>query len=120
MTLKTNTATDFRAITVDMAEVRPDQRAGDPVSTGATELAAIGGADVGIWEMTVGAMRDVEADEFFVVLSGTATVEFDDGSPALHLSAGSVARLSAGAATRWTVTETLRKVYVTPATPAPA
>lgn len=114
MILDDNTADDSRTVTVDLAEVRADQRVGDPVHTGSAVLAAIAGAEVGIWEMTVGAMRDIEADEFFVVLSGSATVEFDDGTPALHLRPGSVARLSQGAHTRWTVTETLRKIYVVP------
>jgi uncharacterized cupin superfamily protein len=58
-------------------------------------------------------MRDVEAEELFVVLSGAATVEFDDDSPALALGAGDVVRLTKGARTVWTVTETLRKVYLT-------
>ena len=43
--------------------------AGDP-STGVAELGRFGGLDVGIWEMTPGVMRDVEAEEVFVVLSG--------------------------------------------------
>jgi uncharacterized cupin superfamily protein len=63
--------------------------------------------------MTPGTMSDVEADEVFVVLSGSATVEFGDDTPALQLGAGDVARLAAGAETVWTVTETLRKVYLT-------
>ena len=46
--------------------------------------------------MTPGVMRDVEAEELFVVLSGAATVEFDDDSPALTLGAGDVVRLAKG------------------------
>jgi mannose-6-phosphate isomerase-like protein (cupin superfamily) len=34
--------------------------------------------------MTPGTMTDTEADELFVVLSGSATVEFADGRPALN------------------------------------
>jgi uncharacterized cupin superfamily protein len=45
------------------------------------------------------------------VLSGSATVEFQDGRK-LTLEPGAVARLHAGQKTIWTVTETLRKVYV--------
>jgi hypothetical protein len=64
----------------------------------------------GIWEITPGVVADVEADELFVVLSGRATIEFADG-PTLEVGPGSVAVLPAGAVTRWTVHETLRKVY---------
>ena len=67
----------------------------------------------GVWEHTPGVSTDVESDELFVVLVGAATVEFDDGHPPLVLSAGTIARLSSGMRTTWTVTETLRKVYWT-------
>lgn len=86
--------------------------AGDP-STGVATLTELGGLQIGVWEMTVGTMTDVEAEEVFVVLSGAATVEFADGTPALQLGAGDVCRLAAGAQTTWTVTETLRKIYLT-------
>ena len=84
---------------------------GEPRS-GAVELGTLGGCAVGVWEITPGVSTDVEADELFVVLSGRAVVEFDDGSAALHLQAGSVARLRGGSRTTWTVSETLRKVYI--------
>jgi uncharacterized cupin superfamily protein len=64
----------------------------------------------GIWEMTPGVMTDTEVDECFVVVSGRATVEFEDGT-VLQLGAGDVGVLAEGARTRWTVSETLRKVY---------
>lgn len=81
---------------------------GDP-ATGYVELSDA----IGVWEMTPGAMSDVEADEVFVVLSGDATVEFvDPALPAIELRPGSVVRLTAGMSTVWTVRDTLRKVYV--------
>lgn len=64
----------------------------------------------GVWQITPGVVTDVEADEVFVVLSGRATIEFQDG-PTLEVGPGDVAVLPEGAATRWTVHETLRKVY---------
>lgn len=70
-------------------------------------------SEIGVWEMTVGAMRDTEIDEVFVVIAGDATVEFV--SPALdavELAPGAVVRLSAGMQTVWTVRETLRKIYL--------
>lgn len=71
-----------------------------------------GGLAVGIWEMTPGVMRDVESDEVFVVLSGSAAVEFEDGTAPLLLGSGDVVQLAAGTRTVWRVTETLRKVYL--------
>jgi uncharacterized cupin superfamily protein len=52
----------------------------------------------------------VEADEVFVVLSGRATIEVENG-PTLEVGPGDVAVLPEGTVTRWTVHETLRKVY---------
>lgn len=81
-------------------------------TTGAAIVTEFDGLEIGVWETSVGVMTDVEADEVFVVLSGAATVEFDDGTTALTLRAGDVVRLAAGTPTVWTVTETLRKVYL--------
>lgn len=87
-------------------------------STAMTTLVEYPGAEIGLWQMTPGVMTDIEADEVFVVLSGSATVvvEPDDVSArrTLHLVPGSVVRLTAGMRTTWTVTETLRKLYVAP------
>ncbi|TNC47081.1 cupin domain-containing protein [Mumia zhuanghuii] len=80
-------------------------------STASTELAALDGASVGLWEITAGTVRDTEIDEVFVVLSGDATVRFEDGS-ALELGPGVAVRLYAGDRTVWEVRETLRKVYL--------
>ena len=98
--------------------VASDQVVAGAPTTGWAELGSTAdGAEVGVWEMKPGAMSDVEADEVFVVISGRATVAFADGRPTISLEPGSVVRLDAGAETVWTVTETLRKVYVTPAAP---
>ncbi len=80
-------------------------------TTAVHALAELGEVEVGIWEMTRGAARDTEVDEVFVVLAGAGRVEFEDGE-VLDLRAGTAVRLAAGERTRWTVTETLRKVYV--------
>ncbi|WP_179474421.1 cupin domain-containing protein [Mycolicibacterium vinylchloridicum] len=93
--------------------VPADQSLGGEPHTGTAELGQFGGLEIGVWEMTPGVMRDVEAEEVFVVLSGAATVGFEDGGPPLTLSAGDVVRLTKGTRTVWTVTETLRKVYLT-------
>ena len=68
---------------------------------------------VGIWEMAPGVDEDVEDDEIFVVLAGAGTVEFlEPELPTITLRHGSVVRLTEGMRTRWTVTETLRKIWI--------
>ncbi|MFD0318574.1 cupin domain-containing protein [Streptomyces flavalbus] len=64
----------------------------------------------GIWQITPGVVTDVEADELFVVVSGSATVEVE-GGPTLRVGPGDMAVLRAGDRTTWTVHETLRKAY---------
>ncbi|WAY20853.1 cupin domain-containing protein [Mycolicibacterium fortuitum] len=81
-------------------------------TTGHRELASLSDMSIGVWEHTPGVSRDVESDEVFVVLTGDATVAFDDGSPAIDLRPGSLARLYTGQRTTWTVRQTLRKVYI--------
>lgn len=83
---------------------------GDP-TVATVPLGAVGELEVGLWEITAGVVRDTEVDEIFVVLSGAGRVEFDDGE-VVPLSPGVVVRLSGGERTTWTVTETLRKIYV--------
>lgn len=111
--MKPNSLVHAAQLFVEHEPVTPDQVAGGQPRTGVGQLGKFGDLEVGIWEMTPGVMTDVEADEVFVVLSGSATVEFADGSPTLHLAPGDVVRLAEGAETVWTVTETLRKVYLT-------
>lgn len=64
----------------------------------------------GVWEITPGVVTDIEADELFVVLCGRATIVFAGGET-LEVGPGDVVVLPEGAVTRWTVHETLRKVY---------
>jgi uncharacterized cupin superfamily protein len=87
-------------------------RAGAP-STAAIALTTLGDVEVGVWEMTPGTATDTESDEVFVVLSGRATIAFTSPElPPVEVGPGAVMRLAAGMRTVWTVTETLRKVYV--------
>ena len=64
----------------------------------------------GVWQHTPGVSTDVEVDEIFVVVSGRATIEVQ-GGPTLEVGPGDVGVLASGARTRWTVHETLRKVF---------
>ena len=86
--------------------------AGAPTASLA-ELAELGGLEIGVWEITPGTVTDVEADEVFVVLSGSATVTFEADGSTIELGPGTAVRLVAGERTTWVVRETLRKVYVT-------
>ena len=99
--------------TLDHEAVPADQLVSGHPHTGIVELGKFGGLEVGIWEMTPGVMRDVESEEIFVVLAGSALIEFDDGTAPLTVRTGDVVRLAAGARTVWTVAETIRKVYLT-------
>lgn len=110
--MQLNAVVHAAAVDLPHERVAAQQSVSGAPETGSTALGNFGACEIGIWEMTPGVMTDVEADEVFVVLTGAATVEFTDGSPALQLGAGDVVRLAAGTETVWTVTETLRKVYL--------
>jgi uncharacterized cupin superfamily protein len=71
-----------------------------------------GGATLttGVWRCTEGTVTDVEADETFLVLSGRATIEHEGTGH--EVGPGDVYILPAGAETRWTVHETITKVFV--------
>lgn len=81
-------------------------------TTGSVELGSFACRTYGVWEMSPGAMSDVEVDELFVVVAGAGRVEFADGSATVELAPGSVGRFDAGTRTVWTVSETLRKIYL--------
>ncbi|OKH64289.1 cupin domain-containing protein [Mycolicibacterium goodii] len=108
-----NSAVDSTAVELEHQPVPADQSVSGAPQTAALALDEFDGLEIGVWEMTPGVMSDVEADEVFVVVAGSGSVEFADGSPTLHLGPGTVCRLKAGTSTVWTVTETLRKVYLT-------
>ena len=84
---------------------------GDP-TTSILEIEA-SGLDIGLWEHSTGASSDIEVDEIFVILSGSAEIEFKDG-PTLIVGPGDVVQLQAGDQTTWNVKEPLRKFWVTP------
>ena len=115
--LAAGAVTDAAALPLTHEPVPHDQVvAGAPTSAYAElDVSPDGSRELGVWEMTPGAVRDVEADEVFLVITGRATVEFvDPALPPIELAPGSVVRLDAGMRTVWTVHETLRKLYVTP------
>ena len=113
--LDPGTIAEAASIVLEHLPVEAEQVVSGSPTTGHLVLDDDGERTVGVWEMTVGAMRDVEADEVFVVLTGAATVEFEHphASP-IVLAPGAVVRLESGMRTIWTVRQTLRKVYVSP------
>ncbi|KAB7743001.1 DUF861 domain-containing protein [Nostocoides sp. F2B08] len=109
-------STSSRLLAADVARCRlthrPDPRVVHGTPTTANRvLGMVGDVEVGVWEITEGAVRDTEVDEIFVVLSGTGRVEFENGE-AVDLAPGVVVRLHAGEQTTWTITNTLRKIWV--------
>ncbi|WES62978.1 cupin domain-containing protein [Microbacter sp. GSS18] len=93
--------------------VPADQIVAGAPATGYAALDDGEGREIGVWEMTVGAMSDTEVDEVFVVLTGSATIEFvSPAQPPIELRPGSVVRLDDGMQTVWTVRETLRKIFI--------
>jgi uncharacterized protein len=73
-------------------------------------LHADDGVERGVWQITPGVVTDEEADELFVVISGRATIDVEGGET-LEIGPGDAVVLGSGWRTRWTVHETLRKVY---------
>jgi len=110
--LLANHCVDAGAMTLDYQDLPPERRIAGAPRVGTAVLGQAGDRTVGVWEIEPSVSSDVEVDEFFVVLKGEAVVSFADGSPDLALRPGTVARLAAGAATTWAVTETLRKIYI--------
>lgn len=103
-----------RELELSYEPVEPSQRVEGNPQTGLWEAEPDG--QWGVWEMTPGAMSDVEVDEYFVVISGSGTLERTIGGEpeVVELSPGVVCRLNAGEDTIWRVSEALRKVYWLP------
>ncbi|MFB7509973.1 cupin domain-containing protein, partial [Streptomyces broussonetiae] len=78
---------------------------GNPEVTGKVVWESPDGKQIrGIWQITPGVVTDTEADELFVVISGSATIEVE-GGPTLTVGPGDMAVLRAGDRTTWTVHE---------------
>ncbi len=113
--LAPGTMTDAASVVLVHGPVPSGQVVAGTPTTGHVVLDDDGTRAVGVWEMSVGAMRDIEADEVFLVLAGAATVEFEHPmADPIALAPGSVVRLRAGMRTIWTVQQPLRKLYVAP------
>lgn len=102
---------DVNAAQLQTDELDPADIVSGAPEASSVELATLGGAEIGIWQLTEGQVTDTEVDEVFVVLSGRGRVELEDGS-VVQLAPGTAVRLRAGERTTWTIQETLRKIYV--------
>jgi uncharacterized cupin superfamily protein len=103
--------TDVRTASLEPYDLEPDEVVSGTPTTAELTVTTVGDAEVGIWEITPGTVRDVEKDEAFVVLDGDATIRFAGGE-SVELGPGSLVRLHAGEQTEWEIRSTLRKVYV--------
>jgi uncharacterized protein len=106
------TVVDVAALELERDELPEEQVvAGTPeVRSRVLDASRDGRIERGVWEITPGVVTDVEADELFVVVTGRATIEVE-GGPTLEVGPGDAVVLQPGWRTRWTVHETLRKVY---------
>gem|GEM_PF-2084610 len=100
-------------VNVPYAELAPEPLDPEQIVSGAPEVtgkvvweSADGRQVRGIWQITPGVVTDTEADELFVVVSGSATIEVE-GGPTLTVGPGDMAVLREGDRTTWTVHETL-------------
>ena len=110
--------TDAPGLALEHQPVPADQVVAGSPTTAYRALDRTAAGEIGVWEMSVGTMWDIEVDEVFVVVSGSATLAFD-ADPAtgavrepIELAPGAVVRLEAGMRTVWTVREPLRKVFI--------
>lgn len=106
---------DTRLLELVHDDVPADQATAGRPRTGSVPLGSVGTARFGVWELTAGAMRDIEVNEVFVVVDGEATVVLLDGDvevSKIRLRPGILCRLAAGSSTRWDVPDVLRKVYL--------
>ncbi|GAA2134555.1 cupin domain-containing protein [Nocardioides bigeumensis] len=102
---------DVGTVALEAYDLEADDVLGGTPKTAELTVTALGGVEVGIWEITPGTVKDVEKDEAFVVLTGEGTITFASGE-VVELSPGSLVRLHAGEETVWEVRSTIRKVYV--------
>ncbi|MDI5973944.1 cupin domain-containing protein [Streptomyces sp. SL13] len=105
------------AVSVPDLALTPDPLDPGQIVSGTPEVSSTvlwtapdGGWEHGVWQITPGIVTDTEADELFTVVSGRATITFQDGR-VIEAGPGDACVLAAGDRTTWTVHETLRKVY---------
>ena len=83
---------------------------GTPVTADLTLATGRAEETAGLWSCTPGSFSDVEVRESFLVLSGRATLRYEDGTEH-ELGPGVVHEFAGGERTVWTVHEKLTKAY---------
>lgn len=91
--------------------LEPDQiLAGEAATADLTLATGAGEESAGLWSCTPGSFGDVEVRESFLVISGQATIAYEDGAT-YDLRPGTVHEFAGGERTVWTVHEKLVKAY---------
>ncbi|MDO8392496.1 MAG: cupin domain-containing protein [Actinomycetota bacterium] len=99
-------------IEVEMIGLPEEDVVAGPAAEGWKVLHQWRGIDIGVHSFAGGAAYYEDTDQVFVILAGSATVTWPDGSM-LDVGAGDVVALKAtGSKLKWTIHETLRKVYL--------
>ena len=92
-------------------ELDPSQIvSGTPETSELTLAESDDGQVSGLWSCTPGTVTDTEVEESFLVITGKATLTYDDGRE-FQLEPGVTHRFQGGEKTTWTVEETLLKAY---------
>ena len=94
------------------APINPKLALTDGVTSAVAAMDTEGDMEVGVWEHSVGDSTDIEVEEVFIVISGKGRVTCDQGG-VIELSPGTVGILPSGSRTTLSITEPLRKVWVT-------
>ena len=92
-------------------ELDPSQiLAGDPATSELTLAESEDGQISGLWRCTPGVVTDTEVEESFLVITGRATLTYEDGRT-FELKPGVTHRFEGGENTTWSVEETILKAY---------
>jgi uncharacterized cupin superfamily protein len=106
----------FSALSADITTepVPADQKISGEPETGTLVLGTWHDKEVGVWDMTVGEIHDVEVDEICIIIAGLGEVERTLHGETLVqlLQPGVVVKLHDQEKTIWRVKETLRKIYL--------
>jgi len=84
---------DVAALDLDDLPLEPGSTVAGTPRAGLATLHELGEVEIGVWELTEGTVTDTEADEVFVVVSGTGSVTFADGER-IELAPGALVVMS--------------------------
>lgn len=106
----------FSALSADIPTepVPAEQKISGEPETGTLVLGSWQGKEVGVWDMTVGEIHDVEVDEICIIIAGVGEVERTlHGEKIIQeLTPGIVLELHDQEKTIWRVSDTIRKIYL--------